>query len=413
MRRITCVNARLVGCSLAAIVFLGESCRAQCDAYAVETFQGPFCQFTGFAGPVPQAINDNGTIVGFFLNCSDNERAFQWTAGPTFATLPNTPGFYSARAYDLNSSNQIVGRSVLVRNSPISDGFLFQNGSYLDLGDLMNSTEVEPTGINDATQICGYTNNSSTGPLRAFLWERGKIRALELPIGKHARGRAIDNHSNIVGWMGDLPTFTAFLWIDGNVINIGIPEGSFASEALAISDTGHIAGQHYIEIEPGIYRSRGFHWRNGVFTDLGLLPGYDRAFVTGVNDRGEIVGWCQATGQFSAPFIWRDGVMTDLRTLVDLPPNTILGGAWDINNQGQIAATGYSPPPNGNAEDFGYRLTPRSKVLGDYDCNHLVDEADLLGVIERWGPSNGPADFNDDGLVNVPDLLTVIVNWTP
>jgi hypothetical protein len=69
---------------------------------------------------------------------------------------------------------------------------------------------------------------------------------------------------------------------------------------------------------------------------------------------------------------------------------------------------------NNNA--VGYRLTPRSKVPGDYDCNHIVDIHDILGVVQHWGPvpggGNAPADFNADGLVNVADLLTVIVNWT-
>ena len=102
--------------------------------------------------------------------------------------------------------------------------------------------------------------------------------------------------------------------------------------------------------------------------------------------------------------------MTDLRTLVPLPTGLALDSAWAINDQGQIAASGNDllDPPT----VVGYRLTPRSKVDGDYDCNHIVDVADLLGVLSHWGPANGPADFNRDGVVNTMDLMTVINGWT-
>lgn len=147
------------------------------------------------------------------------------------------------------------------------------------------------------------------------------------------------------------------------------------------------------------------------------MPGTEVVNVSDINDRGEIVGWCALpNGGNMVPFIWREGVMTDLRTLVPLPDNFTLNEAWAINDQGQIAAGGrdYNTSP---VSSPGFRLTPVSKVPGDYDCNHIVDIDDLLGVIAHWGPTpgggNAPADFNRDGAVNVADLLTVILHWTP
>ena len=204
----------------------------------------------------------------------------------------------------------------------------------------------------------------------------------------------------------------AFLWQNGVGVSLGIPKGGYNSEARAISDTGHIAGNYFIEITPGVKRRHGFHWKDGVFTDLGLLPEHDEIVVRGINDRGDIVGWAQDSQQNipTRPFIWHDGVLTDLNALADLPPITVIDSAWGINNQGQIAADGRILTPDDT--NVGFRLTPRSKVEGDYDCNHVVDVEDLLGVLRYWGPSNGPADFNRDQTVNTTDLLTVIENWT-
>jgi len=407
------VIAKSILYSVAIIATCGGHCVAKCDSYSVEQFNGPFCQFTGFTGATPQSINEDGTITGLYNNCNFDERAFRWSTGPIITALPTTPGLYSARAYDINSSDQIVGTRDLISGPIVGRrGYLFQNGTYLDLGNVLNSTEVEALAINNSAQVCGYSNNANEGPLRAFLWQQGRMQALTLPLGKHAVANDLNNNSEIVGWMGDLPGRNAFLWRDGVGSDLGRPEGAFAAEAMRISDAGHIGGRYLIEIAPGVIRRRGFHWKNGVFTDLGLLPQFDTVDVRGINDRGEIVGWCEDSRNEiqSRPFIWRDGVMTDLNDLTDLPPNVVIDFAWDINNQGQIAADGRVFEKE--TTNVGFRLTPRSKVEGDYDCDHLVDVQDLLGVLRHWGPSNGPADFNRDQTVNTTDLLTVIQNWT-
>ena len=52
---------------------------------------------------------------------------------------------------------------------------------------------------------------------------------------------------------------------------------------------------------------------------------------------------------------------------------------------------------------------------GDVDGDAVVDVNDLLGVLERWGPSQPAgwdADFNLDGAVDVSDLLLLLANWS-
>ena len=52
----------------------------------------------------------------------------------------------------------------------------------------------------------------------------------------------------------------------------------------------------------------------------------------------------------------------------------------------------------------------------DVSGNHVTDVADVLGVINSWGPCPAPplpcdADVNGSGAVNVTDLLTVLSGW--
>lgn len=396
------------------IVVTERACLAQCDSYAIEIFRGPNCPLVGPTGPVPQSISDFGQIVGYYPDCDQGDHAFRWSGGSVVTTLQFSMPLNTARAYAVNRQNEIIGTY-----SPIGSP---QRGFRISQDVLANQPwySSEALATNDLGDVVGYGSQCVSCFPQAFRWRLRTVEALSLPVGPSSRARHINNRGQIVGWMGEgfglgFPA-EAFVWQNGVATSLGVPQGGVSSEAVAINESGEIAGHFNVETAPGVFRRRGFHWKDGVFTDLGLWPGTDTVNVRGINDRGEIIGWCQQASIASVPFIWRDGVMTNLRTLLDLPPGFTLNFAWAINNQGQIAAGGrdYNTTP---ISAPGFRLTPVSKIPGDYDCDHVVDIDDLLGVIGHWGPTpgggNAPADFNHDGAVNVADLLTVILHWTP
>jgi hypothetical protein len=50
--------------------------------------------------------------------------------------------------------------------------------------------------------------------------------------------------------------------------------------------------------------------------------------------------------------------------------------------------------------------------VGDVTNDGVVDVADLLSVINAWGPCSGcPADINGDSVVNVTDILAIVNAW--
>ncbi len=164
----------------------------------------------------------------------------------------------------------------------------------------------------------------------------------------------------------------AALWMNGEVIDLGIFPGGFYSSARAISNRGQVIGTSQLKTPEGELLSRPFLWDQGTIYQLPALPGADNASGDDINDNEVIVGtsgglavvWENRQprslgtlgGKYSYAsaissrnwivgssmtadytwhaFLYRDGQMIDLGTL---------GGhssyANDVNDRGQITGT--------------------------------------------------------------------------
>ncbi len=109
------------------------------------------------------------------------------------------------------------------------------------------------------------------------------------------------------------------------------PPGVGGAGAWDINDAGLIVGQMTVN-DVG---TRAFLYQEGQFLDLGTLPGGTFSKGRAINAAGQIVGvWGNTVvgDPALAAFLWQDGVMTDLNAQFGTPNSE----AHDVNDQGLV-----------------------------------------------------------------------------
>ena len=139
---------------------------------------------------------------------------------------------------------------------------------------------------------------------------------------------------------------------------------------------------------------------------LGLLSGHDSGVTKAINDAGQVVGNCTIVpNEGRRAVLWQAGKVLAVDEL--LTQSAIqLRKINDINNSGQMVATGLGP---GRTHTF--LLTPVGQPLGDLDIDCSVGPSDLTMLILEWGESDSRADLDGDGDVGFDDLLILLENW--
>jgi probable HAF family extracellular repeat protein len=299
----------------------------------------------------------------------------------------------------------------------VSHAFQWRNGTLTDLGSLGPGWSSAAVWVNDTGQIVGLSENGMIDPLigfpefRAVLWKNGGITDLgTLEGGYESIANAVNNRGQVVGFSTNtipdpfsfFPFFgatqsRAFLWQKGAMLDLGTLGGPDAT-AISINDHSQIAGQSYTNSTPNpVLDACGFFamnvptedpfiWKNGKMTDLGTL-GDTCGFVTGQNDRGQVIGQSDLTGDLTFhPFFW-DGRIRDLGTL-----GGDTGVANWINDDGEIAGKADLPGPtpqnhnavlweDGSIIDLGtlpgdacanaYYVNSRGQVVGTSESRDL------------------------------------------
>ena len=216
---------------------------------ALWPYPSPIQDISGGTISEAVAINDAGHVAGV-TGASGNQQGFLWTSGGGMTSLAQPSGALQSFIEDLNDSDSVVGHATLAAGER---AFLWNGiATPLDLGDLDgDGGESFAFAINDAGLIVGSSDDD--GQQRAFRRDptTGVLEGLlHLPGGDFGSARDVNASGMIVGTAWDPVSleFHAVLWDpDGAIHDLhdllfeNMP-GWTLEQALAISDTGYIAG---------------------------------------------------------------------------------------------------------------------------------------------------------------------------
>jgi probable HAF family extracellular repeat protein len=294
------------------------------DLGVYNTPQAPYYEST--AG---EAVNNSDIVVGDISNPGGPEGgvdygafdAFLWQKGTMIDIAQGTSdGGASADAVTINNRGDVSGSydagPTLYKFFGYSHGFIYRNGLLTDLGTLGGWFSYG-YGINNADQVVGIATAlpGYASSYEAFLWTNGTMKAIGGGQSTNFTPEAINDNGWITGTLRSAAGNgydKAVLYINGQFITLGTPQGFLGSEGVSINSIGIVAGNL-----------------------LGTIT-YSGGTYTGV------------TGGFVY-----DGKMYNLNELLD--------GDWQIvsvghiNDFGQIAATGTM---RGSTVTYALLLTP-------------------------------------------------------
>lgn len=278
-------------------------------------------------------ININGEVVltGPFDPVSQTQPVILWKIGSGGTVTGTLSGHNYSAVGGINDSGQVVGFSGNTQSSTIS-AFLWENGTMSALLE-----DAYASDINNMGQVVGshFEDEITLG----FLWENGGLEYLD-PIEGHINSYAngINDEGQVAGYSVDYESEwqinLAVLWQNGGIISLGTLGGD-NSEAFAINNSSQVVGTSQ---PSGSSFFHAFIWESGAMTDLGTL-GFSTSVATGINDSGQVVGVLIGE-EITSAFLWENGNMTDLNDLIDPASGWQLLSAHNINDKGMIVGQG-------------------------------------------------------------------------
>lgn len=292
-------------------------------------------------------INNNGQVVGYASTGEyssaglDINHAFIWSSSTgmnDLGVIGGTAASVNSYAYGINDNGQVVGTSQLTEGGS-SYAFLYNNSSMQNLN-IVGSAN----GINNSGQIAG----SVTGG-HAFVRNANgtvtDIGTLTTYTGAKSYGTGINSNGQVAAYdfmgSGQSATAAGFVWTNGSKQATGALGGS-NSTLSAINNAGQVVGT--AETTYASY-THAFWYGAGQKKDLGTLG--DTSKANAINNNGQIVGLTDGVfddGGINHAALWTinsDGsvTLTDLNTLI-AGSGWVLAEATGINDKGQIVGYG-------------------------------------------------------------------------
>ncbi|MBA8886618.1 putative HAF family extracellular repeat protein [Dokdonella fugitiva] len=341
-----------------------------------------------------KSINDLGLVAGY-SNASNGQRhAAAWAFGRKLdlGTLGGAPDLASSVPWPSKNLLGLVSGISLVDDldpnggqgwSCSAGGFLANPGGHAchgfvwafgrmhDLPPLAGGNNSFATGTNGWGQTVGWAENGvadgdclapQVQQFRPVVWGPDhRPHALPLVDGDTSgSATAINDRGQIVGISGICDQAVgrssarhAVMWENGRLIRIDNPNGApYWNTPMALTERGDVAGFAGVPDDFDGNFTRAFSWsRTAGWKWIDLLPGDIAAIATGINLRGQVVGYSNDGAVFH-PWIWHNGRIANLDGLVDRSNGFqgTLNLADDINDAGVI--TGRATAADGSRIAF-------------------------------------------------------------
>jgi len=352
------------------------------------------------------AINNSNQVAGSFTVFPGQQgisRPFRYTPGVGMIDL-GTPYNSSGGSVDINEGGDVIGTWRIDFGAEHS--FLFTDqGGIVDLGTL-GAYSTKARDINDARQIVGESWTADWKP-HAVLWEDGVLHDLGTLGGDQSSAYYLNNAGVIVGSSKIADgSWRAFRYTtDGGMEALPTMPGATYCAATWITETGIIIGQW----EDADFHTRIFYYTDDEgLVDIGIDAGTTSWVGTvAANNSGQILLVTMDELYQTHPFVYIPGLGAyDLNTVLAQNIDLTLTAPTDINESGQITATGYDVN-----HWVSVVLTPVPP--GDLDLDGDVDQQDLGILLADWG-CTGPdcvGDCDGDGDTDQGDLGVLLANW--
>jgi len=359
----------------------------------------------GDTDSVATGINGAGSVVGW-SNGPDGYHGFVYTDAGGMTALPGLPDRPRAFPRKINDAGDIAGTAD-AGGVDLGHAVRWRAGVPQDLGTLPVGPYSAAWGINGAGDVVGESSTQTNGINRvhAFLYTDALGMIDLTPASDTGVAHAINDAGQIAGYKTAAGGYHAFRWANGVFQDLGVLPGMVHSFGYAIEPGGSVAGN---STSASGNSERLFRFTDGIgIQDLGGVGEHNTAW--GINASGTVVGGLGQSA--SRAFVYSDAAgLQGLNDLIDQSRGWVLRIAFDINAAGQIAAYGFN---NFTQATHAVRLEPTTKRPPECSFHCLRSKSvDLKG---HWAKPvatvDGKVTVKDENGDPVAQAL-VVTQWT-
>jgi uncharacterized membrane protein len=340
---------------------------------------GPLTGQTFSAGT---AVSNTGYVAGLGSNGTTVMKGFSWRADTGLRLLAQPAGTSQSGPDAVNDAGQLVGTAFtgagagrgVLWNADTSVNFVFQSAGV-----------DQPTGLNNAGLVSGYRN--ALASQSAYVWNNGTYTDIGWPApATSSQGYDINNAGQVLGHLNAGTKFGAFssapaffVWSPTGGFTTVITSSTFENiEALDLSNYGMAVGEGHWN---GNSNSLPWKWTAATgFAALSTLPGAVTSGALAVNDTGLIVG---RSGLFGTIWDEQGAIFKADSLLAPAYTGWKVTSLRGINNDGWL--TGEALPPS-SSNSHAVLLRPLTAIPEPASAGGLILLLSCASLLSRRRP---------------------------